>query len=101
MASKEARYFTTAADTNETALFKLKRSQIGRVLMDFILTGRDGNRLARLIRKSHILVPVLVVSGNRDIYEEIIALGAALTGQLAETFIAVNWWPTSKQLFGK
>ena len=61
--SEEARYFKTTANTIETAWFELKHIQIDAVLLDINLPGGDGTRVARLIRKNHMPVQILVVSG--------------------------------------
>jgi PleD family two-component response regulator len=65
----EAGYFKTTADSIESALFKLKHNQIDAVLLDLNLPDVDGTRLARLIRKNHMPVPILVVSGNSGIVD--------------------------------
>ena len=65
----EAGYFKTTADSIESALFELKHNQIDAVLLDLNLPDGDGTRLARLIRKNHMPVPILVVSGNSGIVD--------------------------------
>ena len=60
MTLEEAGYFKTTANTIETALFELKHNQIDAVLLDLNLPDGDGTRLARLIRKNHMPVPILV-----------------------------------------
>ena len=63
MTLAEAGYFKTTANTIETALFELKHNLIDAVLLDINLPDGDGSQLARLIRKNHMPVPILVVSG--------------------------------------
>ena len=60
---EEAGNFKTTANTIETAFFELKHNQIDAVLLDINLPDGDGARLARLIRKNHMPVPILVASG--------------------------------------
>ena len=86
MTLEEAGYFKTTADTIETALFELKHNQIDAVLLDLNLPDGDGTRLARLIRKNHMPVPILVVSGNSGIDDKITALGAGADGYLTKPF---------------
>ena len=86
MTSEEAGYFKTTANTIETALFELKHNQIDAVLLDINLPDGDGTRLARLIRKNHMPVPILVVSGNSGIDDKIAALGAGVDGYLTKPF---------------
>ena len=59
MTLEEAGYFKTTANTIETVLFELKHSQIDAVLLNINLPDGDGTRLARLIRKNHMPVPIL------------------------------------------
>ena len=86
MTLEEAGYFKTIADTIESALFELKHNQIDAVLLDLNLPDGDGTRLARLIRKNHMPVPILVVSGNIGIDDKITALGAVADGYLTKPF---------------
>ena len=60
MTLEEAGYFKTTADSIESALFELKHNQIDAVLLDLNLPNGNGTRLARLIRKNHMPVPILV-----------------------------------------
>ena len=60
MTLEEAGYFKTTADSIESALFELKHNQIDAVLLDLNLPDGDGTRLARLIRKNHMPVPILL-----------------------------------------
>ena len=86
MTLEEAGYFKTTANTIETALFELKHNQIDAVLLDINLPDGDGTRLARLIRKNHMPVPILVVSGNSGIDDKITALRAGVDGYLTKPF---------------
>ena len=67
-------------------MFELKHNQIDAVLLDINLPDGDGTRLARLIRKNHMPVPMLVVSGNIGIDDKITALGAGADGSLTKPF---------------
>ncbi|MDB3895871.1 response regulator transcription factor [Alphaproteobacteria bacterium] len=86
MILEEAGHFKTTANTIETALSELKRNRIDAILFDLNLPDGDGSRLARLVRKNHILVPILVISGNSGIDEKITALGAGADGYLTKPF---------------
>ena len=86
MILEEAGHFKTTANTIETALSELKHNRIGEILLDLNLPDGDGTRLARLVRKNHILVPILVISGNSGIDEKITALGAGADGYLTKPF---------------
>ena len=86
MTWEEAGYFQTTATTIEAALFKLRHNEIDAVLPDIILPDEDATRLARLIRKNHMPVPILVVSGNSLIDNKITALGAGVDGYLTKPF---------------
>jgi len=86
MTLEEAGHFKTTANTIETALFELKHNRIDAILLDLNLPDGDGTRLARLVRKNHILVPILVISGNSGIDEKITALGAGADGYLTKPF---------------
>ena len=69
MTLEKAGHFKTTANTIETALSELKHNRIDAILLDLNLPDGDGTRLARLVRKNHILVPILVISGNSGIDE--------------------------------
>ena len=84
MTLEEAGYFKTTADSIESALFELKHNQIDAVLLDLNLPDSDGTRLAHLIRKNHMPVPILLVSGNSGIVDKITALGAGAVGYLTK-----------------
>ena len=86
MTLEEAGHFKTTANTIETALSELKHNRIDAILLDLNLPDGDGTRLARLVRKNHILVPILVISGNSSIDEKITALGAGADGYLTKPF---------------
>ena len=86
MTLEEAGHFKTTANTIETALSELKHNRIDEILLDLNLSDGDGTRLARLVCKNHILVPILVISGNSSIDEKITALGAGADGYLTKPF---------------
>ena len=86
MASEEAGHFKTTANIIETALSELKHNRIDAILLDLNLPDGDGTRLARLVRKNLILVPILVISGNSGIDEKITALGGGANGNLTKPF---------------
>ena len=86
MTLEEAGYFQSTAHTIEAALAELKHNDIDAVLLDINLPDGDGTRLARLIRKNHLPVPILVVSGNAGIDDKITALGAGADGYLTKPF---------------
>ena len=86
MTLEEAGHFKTTANTIETTLLELKHSRIDAILLDLNLPDGDGTRLARLVRKNHMLVPILVISGNSGIDEKITALGAGADGYLTKPF---------------
>ena len=86
MTLEEAGYFKTTTDSFKSTLFELKHNQIDAVLLDLNLPDSDGTRLARLIRKNHMPVPILVVSGNSGIDDKITALGAGADGYLTKPF---------------
>ncbi|XDZ67694.1 response regulator transcription factor [Alphaproteobacteria bacterium LSUCC0226] len=86
MTIEEAGHFKTTANTIETTLLELKHSRIDAILLDLNLPDGDGTRLARLVRKNHMLVPILVISGNSGIDEKITALGAGADGYLTKPF---------------
>ena len=82
MTLEEAGHFQSTAHNIETALAELKHNTIDAVLLDINLPDGDGTRLARLIRKNHMPVPILVVSGNASTDDKIAALGAGADGYL-------------------
>ena len=86
MASEEAGHFKTTANTIETALSEFLYNRIDAILLDLNLPDGDGTRLARLVRKNLILVPILVISGNSGIDEKITALGGGANGNLTKPF---------------
>ena len=86
MTLEEAGYFKTTANTIETALFELKHNQIDAVSLDIDLPDGDGTRLVCRIRKNHMPVPILEVSGTSGIDDKITALGAGADGYLTEPF---------------
>ncbi|XDZ63692.1 response regulator transcription factor [Alphaproteobacteria bacterium LSUCC0396] len=86
MTIEEAGHFKTTANTIETTLLELKHSRIDAILLDLNLPDGDGTRLARLVRKNHMLVLILVISGNSGIDEKITALGAGADGYLTKPF---------------
>ena len=86
MTLEKAGHFKTTSNTIETALSELKHNRIDAILLDLNLPDGDGTRLARLVRKNHILVPILVISGNSGIDKKITALGAGADGYLTKPF---------------
>ena len=86
MTLEEAGHFKTTANTIETALSELKHNRIDAILIDLNLHDGDGTRLARLVSKNHIFVPILVISGNSGIDKKITALGAGAVGYLTKPF---------------
>ena len=88
MTLEEAGHFQSTAHNIETALAELKHNHnnIDAVLLDINLPDGDGTRLARLIRKNHLPVPILVVSGNASTDDKIAALGAGADGYLTKPF---------------
>ena len=86
MTLEEAGHFQSTAHNIETALAELKHNAIDAVLLDINLPDDDGTRLARLIRKNHVPVPILVVSSNASTDDKIAALGAGADGYLTKPF---------------
>ena len=86
MTLEEAGHFQSTAHNIETALAELKHNAIDAVLLDINLPYGDGTRLARLIRKNHMPLPILVVSGNASTDDKIAALGAGADGYLTKPF---------------
>mgnify|MGYP001267103485 CR=1 FL=1 len=86
MTLEEAGHFQFTAHNIETALAELKHNNIDAVLLDINLPDGDGTRLARLIRKNHMHVPILVLSGNASTDDKIAALGAGADGYLTKPF---------------
>lgn len=86
MTLEEAGHFQFTAHNIETALAELKHNNIDAVLLDINLPDGDGTRLARLIRKNHMPVPILVISGNASTDDKIAALGAGADGYLTKPF---------------
>ncbi|MEK9745331.1 MAG: response regulator transcription factor [Candidatus Puniceispirillum sp.] len=83
---EEAGHFKTIVSTIEDALAELRHNRIDAILLDINLPDGNGTRLAQLVRKNHMLVPMLVISGNSGIYEKITALGAGADGYLTKPF---------------
>ena len=86
MTLEEAGHFPSIDHTIEVALAELRHNDIDAVLLDINLPDGDGTRLARLIRKNHLPVPILVVSGTAGIDDKINALGAGADGYLTKPF---------------
>ena len=82
----QAGYHHVHAQTIEGALNELEHNQVDAVLLDINLPDGDGTRLTRLIRKSHMPVPILVISGNSRVDDRITALGAGADGYLTKPF---------------
>ena len=55
-------------------------------MLDINLPDGDGTRLTRLIRKSYLPAPILVISGNSRVDDRITALGAGADGYLTKPF---------------
>ena len=83
---EEAGHFKTIVSTIEDALAELRHNRIDAILLDINLPDGNGTRLARLVRKNHMLVQILVISGNSGIDEKITALGAGADGYLTKPF---------------
>ena len=83
---EEAGHFQSTAHNIETALAELKHNNIDAVLLDINLPDGDGTRLARMIRKNYMPVPILVVSGDASTDDKIAALGAGADGYLTKPF---------------
>ena len=85
---KDAGYFTILAGSIHDALEEVSLNEIDAVLLDLKLPDGDGTRFARLVRakREKQLVPILVVSGNNDVNDRIMALGAGADGYLAKPF---------------
>ena len=81
---EEAGNFTSITRIIEVALAKLRHNDIYAVLLYINLPDGDGTRLARLIRKNHFPLPILVVSANASIDDKINALGAGADGYLTK-----------------
>ena len=86
MTLEEAGHFQSTAHNIETALAELKHNTVDAVLLDINLPDGDGTRLARLIRKNHMPLPIVVVSGNASTDDKIAALGAGADGYLTKPF---------------
>lgn len=86
MTLEEAGHFHSIANNIEAALEEIQHNKVDAVLLDLNLPDGDGTRLARLIRKRHLPVPILVVSGNAGIDDKITALGAGADGYLTKPF---------------
>ena len=86
MTLTQAGYFNVIARTIEGVLNEIQHNHIDGVLLDINLPDGDGTRLARLIRKNHVPVPILVVSGNNTVDDRITALGAGADGYLTKPF---------------
>ena len=68
--------------TIERALNELNHNRVDVVLLDIDLPDGDGTCLTRLIRKSYLTAPILVISGNSRVDDRITALGAGADGYL-------------------
>ena len=90
MTFEEAGHFPSIAHTIEVVLAEFRQNDIDAVLLDINLPDGDGTRLARLIRKNHLPIPIRVVSGNAGIDEQINALRAGADGFLTKLFDRVE-----------
>ena len=82
----QAGYHHVHAKTIEEALNELSHSHVDAVLLDINLPDGDGTRSTRLIRKSYLPAPILVISGNSRVDDRITALGAGADGYLTKSF---------------
>lgn len=82
----QAGYHYIHTRTIEGALNEINHNQIDAVLLDINLPDGDGTRLTRLIRKSQLPAPILVISGNSRVDDRITALGAGADGYLTKPF---------------
>lgn len=86
MTFEEAGHFRSIAHTIVVALADLRHNDIEAVLLDINLPDGDGTMLARLIRKNHLPLPILVVSGNTGIDDKIKASVAGADRYLTKPF---------------
>ena len=84
--SSQAGYHHVHTKTIEEALNELNHNHVDAVLLDINLPDGDGTRLTRLIRKSYLPAPILVISGNSRVDDRITALGAGADGYLTKPF---------------
>lgn len=82
----QAGYHHVHTKTIEEALNELNHNHVDAVLLDINLPDGDGTRLTRLIRKSYLPAPILVISGNSRVDDRITALGAGADGYLTKPF---------------
>ncbi len=82
----QAGYHHVHTKTIEEALNELNHNHVDAVLLDINLPDGDGMRLTRLIHKSYLLAPILVISGNSRVDDRITALGAGADGYLTKPF---------------
>ena len=82
----QAGYHHVRTKTIEEALNELNHNHVDAVLLDINLPDGDGTRLTRLIRKSYLPAPILVISGNSRVDDRITALGAGADGYLTKPF---------------
>ena len=83
---KEGGYNSFQASDKNSALNETKYSTVDGVILDLNLPDADETRLARLIRKIYIPVPIFVVSGDSSVDQRINALGAGADGYLTKPF---------------
>ena len=67
----QAGYHHVYTKTIEEALNELNHNHVDAVLLDINLPDGDGTRLTRLIRKSYLPAPILVISGNSRVDDRI------------------------------
>lgn len=84
--SSQAGYHHVHTKTIEEALNELNHNHVDAVLLDINQPDGDGTRLTRLIRKSYLPAPILVISGNSRVDDRITALGAGADGYLTKPF---------------
>ena len=71
-------------DFGSMDLSELRHNQIDTILFDLNLPDVDDTRPARIIRKNHILVPIIIIWCNSGIEEKITALRAGAAGYLTK-----------------
>ena len=86
MTNEEAGHFPSIAHKIEVALVELRHDSNDAGLLDINLPNRGRPRLARLICKNHLPVPILVVSNNACIDDKINGLDTCANAYLSKPF---------------